>query len=334
MRAQHAMHDQIGIAANGRREVRVAGRGQREVALIAIAVAGLFERSQHQVAQDALLGFAFDLRDQLLIIARREVRHRPARPPGLRNRFTGAAPAAQRIAELRGDLFELQHALGIGTLVDAEDASGRPAASRCEATASFAASMNSSIRRCAMLRGARVTPVISPNSSNSSRGSGRSKSMEPRRTRLRFRISASSCIHSKRWTSCCVAFAQRRIAFEHAVDGRVGHALGAADDAASELLRDHVAVRVDFQQRATAPGGLRAAAASTDRSIAPPAAWARRDPESRRWCRAAALRDRWASRDARSGSRRRCAPAAPSGRWGAAPPTRRRRNRARFRRRW
>ena len=52
-----------------------------------------------------------------------------------------------------------------------------------------------------MLRGARVTPVIAPNSSNSISGSGRSKSMEPRRTRLRFSTSASSCISSKRSTS-------------------------------------------------------------------------------------------------------------------------------------
>ena len=93
--------------------------------------------------------------------------------------------------------------------------------------------MNSSIRRCAMLRGARVTPVISPNSSNSSSGSGRSKSIEPRRTRLRFRISASSCIQLKRGTSGCVAFAQCGIAFEHAVDRGVGHPLGAADHAAA-----------------------------------------------------------------------------------------------------
>ena len=66
------------------------------------------------------------------------------------------------------------------------------------ATASFAASMNSSIMRCAMLRSARVTPVIWPDMSSSMFVSGISKSIEPRLVRLRFRISASSRISSKR----------------------------------------------------------------------------------------------------------------------------------------
>src|SRR5690554_4303297 len=61
----------------------------------------------------------------------------------------------------------------------------------CASTASFAASMNSSIRRCARLRGARLTPVISPNWSNSISGSGRSKSIDPRRTRFLLSTSAS-----------------------------------------------------------------------------------------------------------------------------------------------
>ena len=106
-----------------------------------------------------------------------------------------------------------------------------PAFSRCAATASLAASMNSSISRCAMLRGARVTPVIAPNWSNSISGSGRSKSIEPRRTRLRFSTSASSCISSKRSTSGAVALAQRRVAFQQQVDVGVRHPLHAADHA-------------------------------------------------------------------------------------------------------
>ena len=74
--------------------------------------------------------------------------------------------------------------------------------------------------------------------------------MEPRRTRLRFRISASSRISSNRGDQRRVAFAQGGIAFENAVHRGIGHALRAADHAARELLRDHVAVRVDFEQRA------------------------------------------------------------------------------------
>ena len=163
MRAQNAVHDQIGIAADGRGEVRVAGGGQREVARVYIAIARLLERAQHQVAQDALLRLAFDLRDQLLIISRREMRiYRSATSSGpcaiaplsfTGERFTGWR-RAERIAELRRDLFEFDHALGIRAFRGCGRSTGSPAASMCEATASFAASMNSSMRRCAMLRGA------------------------------------------------------------------------------------------------------------------------------------------------------------------------------------
>ena len=58
---QDAVHDQVGIAADGRGEVGVARRGQREVALVLLAVSGLLERAQHQVAEDALFGLALDL---------------------------------------------------------------------------------------------------------------------------------------------------------------------------------------------------------------------------------------------------------------------------------
>ena len=55
---------------------------------------------------------------------------------------------------MRRDLFEFHHALGIGLLVNAIDRRDLQR-SRCPATASFAASMNSSMMRCAMLRGLR-----------------------------------------------------------------------------------------------------------------------------------------------------------------------------------
>ena len=38
-----AVDDEIGIAADGRGEVRVAGRGEGEVSLVFLAVAGLLE---------------------------------------------------------------------------------------------------------------------------------------------------------------------------------------------------------------------------------------------------------------------------------------------------
>ena len=54
---------------------------------------------------------------------------------------------------MRGDLLELHDALGIGHFVNAVDDWRMPACSRCAATASLAASMNSSMMRLAMLRG-------------------------------------------------------------------------------------------------------------------------------------------------------------------------------------
>ena len=67
-----AVHDEVGIAADGRGEVRVGGRGQGEVALVDLGVARLAERAQHQVTEDALFGLALDARGELLIHARRD----------------------------------------------------------------------------------------------------------------------------------------------------------------------------------------------------------------------------------------------------------------------
>ena len=77
---------------------------------------------------------------------------------------------------------------------------GKSSDSTYPATASFAASMNSSISLFASLRGALDTPAISPESLNSINASGKSKSIEPRRTRFLFKIPASSFINSNRGT--------------------------------------------------------------------------------------------------------------------------------------
>ena len=47
-----------------------------------------------------------------------------------------------------------------------------------------------------------------------------------------------------------IAFAHGGVAFQHAVDVGVSHALGAADDAAHKFLADHVAIPIYFKQRA------------------------------------------------------------------------------------
>ena len=122
------------------------------------------------------------------------------RTTGKRSHRDGAD--SERVAEVRGDLFEIPSRACRRAVRECGRALGISAASRCPATASFAASMNSSMMRCAMLRSA----------SRDSRSSGlrhqarccvsgMSKSMEPRLVRWRFRISASSRISSKRSTS-------------------------------------------------------------------------------------------------------------------------------------
>jgi hypothetical protein len=64
---EQPVNQEVGIAPDGRGEVRVAGGGQREVPVVGLRVAGLAHRTQHQVAEDALLGLAGNLGSQLLI---------------------------------------------------------------------------------------------------------------------------------------------------------------------------------------------------------------------------------------------------------------------------
>ena len=241
------MDDQIGIAANGRGEVRVAGRGQREVALVAVAVAGLFQRPEHQVAQDALLGFAFDLLDQPLVVARREV-DIVQRDDLIAESFHRRRAPAQRIAEVRGDLLELQHALGIGALVDAED--GRD-------FQGFQMRGDGFIGRQHELLDQAMRDVA-----RRARDAGHFAELVELEQRLgQIEIDGPAAdalaVQDQRQLlhplealdQPLVALEQRWIAFEHAMDRGVGHAFGAADDAASEFLGDHVALRVDLQKR-------------------------------------------------------------------------------------
>ena len=88
--AHQPMHNQVRVPPDRRGEVRIARAGQREVALIFLAVARLLQRPQHQVAQDPLLRLARNLRRQPLIHLRRHgdrlgdlvrLRLRPRPPP-------------------------------------------------------------------------------------------------------------------------------------------------------------------------------------------------------------------------------------------------------------
>ena len=64
--AQHAVHDEVGIPAYGRREVRVVLRGEAEVAEARGVVARFLHRPQHERRDRTLLRCALDSVDQLL----------------------------------------------------------------------------------------------------------------------------------------------------------------------------------------------------------------------------------------------------------------------------
>ncbi len=131
-RFQNSMDYQVGIAADGRGEMRVTWCRQREVAEIFFRVARLLERAQHQVTQDALFRLARDFGGQLLVHARSDV-HFLGNFDGA-GLFAGAARGAavalelhalnrqrthaERISECRRDHFEIVNALGVGLFVN------------------------------------------------------------------------------------------------------------------------------------------------------------------------------------------------------------------------
>ncbi len=65
---QHAVDDQIGIAADWRREMRVLVEGQREMPEGLGGVARLLERAQHQEGDDAFLRLARNFFRQALVV--------------------------------------------------------------------------------------------------------------------------------------------------------------------------------------------------------------------------------------------------------------------------
>ena len=53
-----AVNDEVGVAANGRGEGGIAGGSEGEMAFVLFAVAGLLERAEHEVGEDAFFGRA------------------------------------------------------------------------------------------------------------------------------------------------------------------------------------------------------------------------------------------------------------------------------------
>ncbi len=70
---QDAMHDEVGIAADGRREMGVFLDGESEVPQCVGGVARLLERAQHQVGKDALFGFSGDFFGEPLVVLREDI---------------------------------------------------------------------------------------------------------------------------------------------------------------------------------------------------------------------------------------------------------------------
>src|SRR5213594_2283545 len=128
---ENAVDDQVRVAADGRGEVRVVRRGEGEVPEVFLRIARLLERAKHEVREDALLGLSGDALGEALVVAGSDleldaveglvearvalalVAGEDAEPRAGRERD------AERIAEGRGDLFELEDFLRIGLLVDA-----------------------------------------------------------------------------------------------------------------------------------------------------------------------------------------------------------------------
>ena len=67
---QDAVDDEVGIAADWRREMRVLVKREREMAERIGRVSRLLERPQHQVRDDALFGLARDFFRQPLVMLR------------------------------------------------------------------------------------------------------------------------------------------------------------------------------------------------------------------------------------------------------------------------
>src|SRR6478672_5708341 len=119
------MDDQVRIAANGRSKVRIGFCGEGEMTLVALAVAGLFEGTQHEIAEYPLLRLSGDFGDQTLVVARGNMKilarqddvfsHLASITALLRDRksLDRNCTDPQRIAEVRCNFLELNDSPGL-----------------------------------------------------------------------------------------------------------------------------------------------------------------------------------------------------------------------------
>src|SRR5579859_1496969 len=128
-----AMNDEIGVAADGRGEMRIGGCGEREVALINLGVARLAKRAKHEVAENPFLWLAFNACGKPLIHLRRNgdifghfvsadlaaTALRIASIAAGLDALDGECAETKRVAEAGGEFLELHDAARLRLLVDA-----------------------------------------------------------------------------------------------------------------------------------------------------------------------------------------------------------------------
>src|SRR5216683_125738 len=137
---QSPVDDEVRIAADGRSEMGVFAEAQGEVAERFSGIAGLLERTKHEVREDAFFGFPGDLSNQPLVMLRRDAQLGGAGKNHLHAAFAAVAIGvgtadfcgrgnaamadgnlalvqvfdAERITEGAGQLIELENLAGVG----------------------------------------------------------------------------------------------------------------------------------------------------------------------------------------------------------------------------
>ncbi len=243
-----AVHDEVGIAANGRGEMGVGGRGQGEVAFVDLGVSRLGERAQHEVTEDALFRLAFDARGEFLIHARRDGDvfwhfKGAGGPAGALRRaavlardyaLDGQRPKAERVAEGSGQLFELDDTARFGFLVDAVERGHAEIFKPCgDALVRGKHELFDEAIGPGTLRfrhAAHLAVLVELDD-----GFGQVKINRPALFTALIHEDGEALHALKVWNEGCVAGARRGVALEDCVDIRVGHPLCRTDHALDDL---------------------------------------------------------------------------------------------------
>src|SRR5260370_1235027 len=271
---QNAMNDEVGIAPNGRSEMGVLVEAEGEMSERLRGVAGLLERTEHEVGDDAFFRFADDLSNEALIVLRSDAqvatreRHLHAalaavaigvRAAGFRGRGNAAMANgdfalvqvfdAERITKGASQLFELEDFAGVGLLMNAME--------RLDAA-------SKKIRGDSAIGGEHefFDETVS-DIALAARDIGHALLFVEFDDRLReIEIDGATFVaagveQQSEFLHIAEAGRERgvtlghfRVGFEDFVDVGVGHALGGANDAGSHARGFHIAGGVEFHERA------------------------------------------------------------------------------------